>query len=830
MAQAAVEHLLAHHLAQADQLPLRLASLLDSLTANRTLAQLEHDEGSHGPLMHRWQLRLTSLVAASQPPPIRTAGFHLLHHTYTASTQVLLQTGKTALSFAQAVLNSPKSDPELFCAALELASLVLAKSTYHPEWARDNVGAQTAQKIVHSLVQAASVELSEVVHPCVSTIVALLPLFPTALRPLSPALHTLAISLISAPSASASTVDAGAHLFVSLYLLAPKGREGLREAWKTGVEALIGSIDGLATQATSGIFSEDILYNHNLSPLALPPLPPSSSTSTSTSPSPLPALTRLESLSRVLLLALRTPTSEKAGTVPLPLGALVELALRLTSLSSQSPVKERTDPTVLTEVTAVVLPRLQLVGCKLAAQLALAVPGSQLALYASALLAALARTLGSYAPRSPMRPALSTTYSIVLQALGASVDPEEGKKSLARVWRTVLEDVGGVALEPVLVAAAEGKENGAGGNSRKAKRQRTYDPSESMAARRVAVDEADLDIAERGLATLERLLLTPHAHFLPPKLQLSTSRLLLFLSLSPSFFLTHPFASTSSASCFPATSASRALEIAKQSTGFRRGVVRALKASLEAGVGGDGTRERAVEVWRRGVLDQDDEISSLSHTALTHLHTLIHPLLPPQQPNTSLARQVFESHGGAFVGDEVDYRETAEEFRTKVTITAEGVQDGESSEDDEEDGMKVDAAPAAPAAPAPAPAPAFAQPAVSTFATQPASSGFASFAAPSFGSKPAAPAAAPSPAPTPTIPASAPAPAPAPTPAVEVEIVRSVVSTSTTVTAGGATTSSSSSSVVGRKRSADELGAGADGDEDSDDEAMPVIDLGSDEE
>ncbi|GAA5916410.1 hypothetical protein JCM6882_001551 [Rhodosporidiobolus microsporus] len=818
MAQASLDHLLAHHLAANDAVPHALAAVLNSLSANRTLTQVEHEEGRDGPLMHRWQLRLTSLIASSQPPAIRSAGFQLLHHTYTASTSVLLATGKASLAAAQSVLASPKTDSELFGAALELAKLVLAKSTYHPEWARENVGAQTVQKIVNGLVQAASIELSEVTIPCISAIVSLLPLYPTALRPLSPSLHTLAISLIAAPSATTTTIDAGAHLFVSLYLLAPKGRDGLREAWKTGVEALVASIDGLVTEATCGIFAEDILYNHTLSPLALPPLMPSlTSSATSNTALILPSLHRLEALSRVLLLLLRTPTTEKAGSVPVPVGALVEIALRLSGLNLETPVKERVDPTVRTQVEAVALPRLQIAGCQLAAQLSLTV-GSQLAAHASAMLSTLARTLGTYAPRSPMRPALSTTYSVVLGALGASVDPEEGKRSLARVWRTVLEDIGGVAIEPVLVSA-DGKDGKEGGNSRKAKRQRTYDPSESMAARRVAVEELDLDIAERGLATLERLLGTPHAHFLPPKLQLSTSRLLLFLSLSPSFFQTHPLASTSSASFFPATSASGALDIAKQSAQFRKGVVRALKASVEAGVGAEGTIERAAEVWRRGLLDQDEEVTSLTYSALLHLHHTIHPSLPPQQPNTSLARQTHEARGG-FVGDEVDYREAAEEFRIRVV---EPTREGADEEDSDEDmdgianGAKADdLRRKAPAPAAVAPQATFAAAPTPTFAAAPASSGFASFAAPSFGSKPVAPSLA---APAASAPAAArspsPAPAPAPAePAVQVEIVRST------------TTRSSKVEVKATPGAA----AAADGDSDDEDDAMPMIDVGSDEE
>lgn len=316
MATSTVNHLLAHHLDQNDRVPLALSHTLSTLQASRTLYNLELEEGQHGPVMHRyapipltqydhlpspprrdtrvflpltfssplsslpsplrWQLRLTSLIASSQPSAIRAAGFQLLHATYTSSTPVLLSTGKVALMAVQSVLASPKSDSDLFCAALELVKLLLAKSTFHPEWARENVGAQAVQKTVNSLVVAASapesevrpilcssssaeltrLHFSQVVLPVVSSIVTLLPLYPTALRPLSPALHTLAVSLIATLSFSPSLVDAGAHLFVSLYLLAPKGRDGLREAWKTGVEALVGSIDQLTTAATNGIFSE----------------------------------------------------------------------------------------------------------------------------------------------------------------------------------------------------------------------------------------------------------------------------------------------------------------------------------------------------------------------------------------------------------------------------------------------------------------------------------------------------------------------------------------------------------------------------------------------
>lgn len=361
--------------------------------------------------------------------------------------------------------------------------------------------------------------------PCIATIVSLIPLFPTALRPLAPSFHNLAISLL-ADGSSPALSDAGAQLFVSLYLLAPKGKDGLREAWKTGVEALVGSVNQLATHVVGGIFAEGerqlsqgalttgsgidphlaaITYNHGLSPLAMPALP---------TPDAHLALSRLETLNRVLLLALRTPTTEKAGPVAVPLGALLELGVRLAAFSTATPVKERTDPTLRT-ATYALLPRLQIQGCQLLAQLALATT-SQLATHATTILSTLAKTLTTYDVRSPMRPAISTAYAIVLQGLGAAVDPEEGKKSLARVWRTVLEDIGAVALEPLVISQSTGESktggaggSGSGGNSRRAKRQRMYDPSESMAQRRVALDDGDLEIARRGLQSESDALCRP---------------------------------------------------------------------------------------------------------------------------------------------------------------------------------------------------------------------------------------------------------------------------------------------------------------------------------
>ncbi|GAA6055489.1 hypothetical protein JCM3770_006283 [Rhodotorula araucariae] len=808
---ATLEHCLAALVAQNDAVPANLAHLEHLVANQRILQHAERHEGTHGPLLHRWHLRLVALVHPANAPAVRAAGFVLLHHSFTASTALLLQAGKPALASAHAVLASPKSDPNLFLAALELARLVLAKSTWHPDWARDNVGAQLVQKLVGSLVQAATIELSDVKLPCVAAIVSLIPLYPTALRPLSPSLHNLAISLITEPSGNAAAVQAGASLFASLYLLAPKGKEGLRDAWRTGVEALVGSIDALATQVTSGVFAEDMTFNHTLAPLALPSL---------ADPSPISTLTRLESLHCVLLQILRTPTTEKAGLVPLPLGALTELGVRLTSLSSLTPVRERTDPAQLNAVLAV-LPRVQLAGAQLVAQLAL-VAGPHLAPHAGAVLGALSASLDAYAPREPMRPVLSGAYALVLEALGASVDPDEAKKSLARVWRTVLEDVGGVAMEPVVVSAG-GKEDGAGkGGSRKAKRQKMYDPGESMASRRVALDEVDVELAQRALATLERLLRCPFSHFLPPALQLATSRMLLYLSLAPASYTAHALAAPS-ASFYPATSALSALDIARQSPALRAGVLAALLAALRSGTcAPSGTAERAGEVFRRAALLGTDAASrALALDGLAYLRARAHPDVPAQQPNSGVAQVRHERNGG-WVGDEDEWEATAGEFRVRVVDRA-GDDDAVVDDDDDEESTTAahggDAArrrktpPAAAAAPvsgvALAPAPVqTAFPSTTAFAAAPA--GFAAFAAPAFGTAAVA------------------------TP-VEVvasssfsEVVSAPSGKVTTTTLEVETVASSSMSAA--KQAAARAVVDAESGGESEDEGMPMIDVGSDDE
>jgi hypothetical protein len=133
------------------------------------------------------------------------------------------------------------------------------------------------------------------------------------------------------------------------------------------------------------------LTNHTLSPLALPPLQGDVQT-------PFPALTRLEVLSRVLLKTLRTPTTEKAGQVSIPVGALVELGVRMVGFNRESPIKERVDPTVHT-LTLTILPQVQVVGCQLLAQLGLCI-GTKMIGFSNMVLGTVARTLSTYEVRS----------------------------------------------------------------------------------------------------------------------------------------------------------------------------------------------------------------------------------------------------------------------------------------------------------------------------------------------------------------------------------------------------------------------------------------------
>ncbi|SCV72503.1 BQ2448_4040 [Microbotryum intermedium] len=691
-----INHLLAHRLAHHDQILAYHRHVVDTLTQQRAIILCEAQDGQDGPVMHRWNLRMASLIAPSTSSPIRAIAFELLHITYTASTASMLHQGKHCLSIALNVIASPKSDHTLFVSALGLVQLVLAKSQWHPEWAREVVGAPVVQRTVNALVTAASNQA----HPIITSasleaIITLIPLFPTALRPVAPSIHILAIDCISS---SSELVPLGSQLFASLYLLAPKGREGLREAWRKSVESLVGTIDALIPSATSDIFAEDgARLNHTLPSLALPPF---ASLSSSSSATLIVTLDRIEVLAEVLRGILRTPTTDRVGAVPIPLGALCELSVRLLSLHAETPVRERIDPTLVQSVTSF-LPRLQLAGAQLVAQTAACV-GIRLAPHSDEIFTTLISTLATYAPRSPMRAMLTSTFSVLLQHLGASIDPEEGKRSLARVWRVVLEDIGAVAVEPTLVTlnkdggtARDGTSNTAN-SGRKNKKQRTYDPSEALAlsGKRPHLDETDLEIALQSLNTLSELLSHPHSHFLPPKLQLSTSRLLLYILLTYSSTTSTSFPTTDSTLPLYSSSfktISNTLELAFQSPDVIPSALSCLLTLLRTtqGGGSQGTIDLATvildQVVRAGS-STDDRMVGLARQGLAWLEGLTHPLLPPTRTETRLTRRVREERGGDIGDAHVEVVRGVQEFGLKIPVegTKEDEMDDEHEEGEEE--------------------------------------------------------------------------------------------------------------------------------------------------
>ncbi|GAA5924901.1 uncharacterized protein JCM15063_005765 [Sporobolomyces koalae] len=834
MATNMLNHLLSHSLATNEQIGSSLNFVLSALETQRLIERTEQEEGTGGPTLHRWQLRVLSLLSASNPASVRACGFQLVHHTLMSSPTLYLAASKQALTSGQQVLAAPvhKLDLPLFLSALETTKLIIAKSTWYPEWARENVGAQAVQKFVSTLVQAVNESpASQVKLASLATACTLIPLFPTALRPLSPALHTLSLSLLCDPTSTPALRESASLLFVSLYLLAPKGKEGLREAWKTGVEALIGSCDELAAIVSRGIFAEDDMTNHTLSPLALPPL--------ADIESPFPALARLETLAKVLLLTLRTPATEKAGQVSIPIGALVELGTRLVAMNREMPVKERTDPTIHTLVISLV-PRLQIVGCQILAQLGLCV-GTQLVGFSNMVLGTVARTLSTYEIRSPMRPALSTTYSLLVSSLSAHIDPNEASKSLSRVWRTVLEDISSVALEPVNAAITEKTAPGQGGKKpqegRKNKRVKTsFDPTESMVEKRAAVDERDLEIAIKGLETLERLLRAPISQFLPAALQLSTSRLLLYISLSPTFQTISSASSSQTPTFYPSSSSTsnRPLEIAKQSVPFRIAVLKALSTSVEFEIGGLGLEERSLQVWEACVNSTHDEVRLIGLQGLNRLGRVCHPRYPVALESENLERLRNEKRGGQVGNDEWELQQGMDEFRRKDEPIQEYRQDesDDESQDEQEEvehrsrteensvhKKKIKPTKPEPIAAAGFSAAAFAPP--SATASNGSGGGFSSFQAPAFGSKPveASSAFTSSSFSTLAVPVTAPVdqqevPSAAPVLSFSTETVTSKptaqVTTTKTVQASGVD--------------------GKDSDDDSDDEMMPAIDMGSDQE
>ncbi|KAK4052183.1 hypothetical protein OIV83_002478 [Microbotryomycetes sp. JL201] len=694
----ALNYLLSHTLDTNENAAVHAHRVAEQVASSALIAICERADGTDGPVMHRWSLRLASLIASSAPARVRAGGLRLEHVTLLASTAHLLTHGKHVLATAHNIVataassktaattpSSPSSskahDPALVLAATDVLALILARSTVHPEWARDAVGAQTVQKITHSLVALASSDAFEQIQSSViDTLVALVPLFTTALRPLSNSLHTLAIETLCKPDATKATLQAGARLFAVLYQLAPKGRDGLRDAWRKGTEALVASIDRLVPFLTSGIFAEDPLTNDTLVALAVPNLH---------EPSVSAGLARAEAFSLTLCTVLRTPTSERTGSVQVPVGAIVELGCRLAGLNTETPTKERTDPAVIT-ATHALLPRLQTMGCQILAQLAMCL-GPAASAHGSEILATLTRSLATFEPHSPMRAAFCTSASIVISSLGSSLDPDEGRKTLPKVWRVVLEDIGAAALDPVMPPTANGKEGGAtASTSRKAKKQKTYDASESMQERRVQVDEVDLELAQQALSNLERLLSSPLSHFLPPKLNLSTARLLLFLSLDPSFFTTHPQSTTASTSFFVATSAVRAIDIVKQDVDFRRSVVKCLQIMTAENISRlpDGVVDRVVQVFKLGLRDSDVAVQSLCSSTLSVLTNTIHPIVPPLQVNSAFLKQKQLDVGGA-VGDDQDVERGASEFAPKlVQNSGEHVgMDEMQAESDNDDGV-----------------------------------------------------------------------------------------------------------------------------------------------
>lgn len=317
--------------------------------------------------------------------------------------------------------------------------------------------------------------------------------------------------------------------------------------------------------------------------------------------------------------------------------------------------------------------------------------------------------------------------------------------------------------------------------------------------------------------------------------------MLLYLSLSPSFFLTHPLASTST-SFFPSTSANHALDIARQSPAFRRAVVSALQALLEQSFGGSGLEEKAVEVWRRAANDSDDHVRLVALRGLAHFGSVIHPIVPPQQPNSAYTRIRHEQKGG-FVGDEEDFAETAEVFRLRVVPEREAI-------DDEDERMETEERVAAAAAAeederkrkltaAPAAAPSFASSAptsfsASSFAPPPAAaavaasgaSSFAALATPAFGSS----ALSTSPAGADKLGGSAPQATGSFAP-VDVVAPSSFIESSTTARAASNTAHDSAAGGQSASEATTALRGEAGDDDDSDDDEMPAIDLGgSDEE
>lgn len=388
-----LNHVLAHQIARNDDLPQTVLDVVELLLNCRPIQLCELEQGTDSPVLKRcapfmlvwhlgltyvtsWSMRTASLVSPSQSVQVRTAGWQLLTVSFRASEHLLLANTKALLPQAISILAHESPDPVMYAYVVGFVTLVAATSLKHNEWAKEHVPPQTVQKLVQNMharassspevrftlldrpVCQADEKRLQLLHASVEGILRLVPLFPTALRPLYQSLHDLSVSLLAADSAVS---DTGARLLVQLYLLAPKGREGLQEAWKTTLESLVGALHATVLLATGDTLVEGPTTNQTLAPLALAP-PPSGE---------LFATKRIETLARCICLALRTPTSEKVGSVPVPVGAIAEIGVRLVSINAETPFKDRQDPAQMTLVRSL-MPRLQLVGSQILAQLAVA--------------------------------------------------------------------------------------------------------------------------------------------------------------------------------------------------------------------------------------------------------------------------------------------------------------------------------------------------------------------------------------------------------------------------------------------------------------------------
>lgn len=160
---AILQHLLAHEVAQNEYIPNALAHLVAVLSSTDAISSCEREQGTRGPVLHRWNLRILSLVGSALPSAVRTAGFRLLQATFKQSSTCLVDHAKQVITPALNVLNDVKADGELWLATLDVVELILASSLEQSaEWARDVVAATTVQAVAKALVRVANEGSEEV--------------------------------------------------------------------------------------------------------------------------------------------------------------------------------------------------------------------------------------------------------------------------------------------------------------------------------------------------------------------------------------------------------------------------------------------------------------------------------------------------------------------------------------------------------------------------------------------------------------------------------------------------------------------------------------------